>query len=240
MPRLASLAPVLALAVLACNKSEQGGRVVEQPSGAGAGGESTRAGKSNSNTASESTELAHRFVAVAATAPAEAEPCERTCGRVGDCLLETRDVDEFEAARLELECLDLCVHSPDDAKPRTAFLACEQQSACGEVLGCARSNWDALVAAHVRPAFVDTTVSSGSDRCIDGCYWLFSCVLTGAPPDAGRWSTTEYENYIRECAKNCESATEQERAMWVYFAECMQTHCSMHGYESCLSNQPLY
>jgi hypothetical protein len=238
MPRPSSRGCVLALlgmvglAALACKPDASTG-TLGSPSASAAGSEAKNASPHAETTSNPSNAgaLARRLVAVTATRPNEAMPCERTCGRVGDCLLETRDVGEFEASRLELECLDLCVHSPESAESRSAFLACEQQSGCGELLGCARSNWDTLVANRVGPTVQGVTV--GGDPCAEGCRWLYSCIYTSAPPgqvDLG----PEQEELIRYCDTACESLTGSERAQFVYWAECMPAHCSQGTFEACM------
>src|SRR5262245_54408045 len=131
---------LLGFTILACNKS--GESSLGSPNGSAAGRENANSNSGRDATEHESAAIAltRSLVTVASVTPTDALPCERTCGRVGDCLLETHDVGDFEASRLELQCLDSCVHSPADAESRTSFLACDQKSSCGELLGCARSH----------------------------------------------------------------------------------------------------
>jgi hypothetical protein len=229
MPRLASLGSVLALvglAALACNKPDKDGRSIGSPSADGAGTETASPRPTDKSTSSGAANLARTLVAVASAAPSEALPCERTCGRVGDCLLETRDVGEFDAGRLEFECLDLCVHSPREAESRTAFLACEQQSSCGELLGCARANWQPLLAGRTGPVVSGVTV--GGDPCIEGCRWLFACMVTGVPPGQASLPP-EYDESVRGCEAACHTGSESDRQMLAHYAECLPSHCG--GYE---------
>jgi hypothetical protein len=235
MPRLATLGSVLALlglAVLACNKTERDGKV-GSPSAAGAGSETKRPTTSDQteSSASGAAELTRSLVAVTTTAPTDAQPCERTCGRVGDCLLETREVGDFDAGRLELECLNLCVHSPDSDKSRSAFLSCEQKSSCGEVLGCARSQWDSLVAVHAGPLV--GAITAGGDPCEEGCRWLVSCIYSGSPPYQG-YISPAHEQHLRSCESQCQSITEEERQQYAYFAECLRSNCSYDKVEACM------
>lgn len=226
------LLAVLALAALACNKTDPSTRGVGSPSADAAGTENAKSNPGQaSKTSSDAATLARSFVSVATTSPSDAQPCERTCGRVGDCLLEADDVSEFEAGRLELECLDQCVHSPADAQPRAAFLACEQKSACGDLLGCVRSTWDPLVATRVGPAVQG--VVGGGDLCEEGCRWLYSCVYTGKPPGDVNLAG-EYEEVIRWCEGMCPNMSEQERQQWIYFVECMPSHCSQETFSACM------
>jgi hypothetical protein len=219
---------LIGVVVLACNhKPDPGsGSKTGSPSAGGAGREGasqSRAVEGTSTTGNAA--LARSLVAVAATSPGEAQPCERTCGRVGDCLLETGDSSsrsEFEASRLELECLDLCVHSVESDPTRSAFLACEQQSSCGELLGCARSNWDALAANRVGPTVQGVT---GSGNACEGCRWMYSCMITGMPPGQA-YMDPVYEESIRSCEATCESISPQERETYQAFSDCLRSNCS--------------
>ena len=142
----AALLAALACSNLACTKVERDAVAVDAPSDAAAGPEAR--GRSASAAAAKTelarsaeldTGLGHALVAVASTTPGDSEPCERTCGRLGDCLFASEDFGELEAGGLELECLDLCVHAPDEAAVRGRFLTCEERQSCGEVISCARA-----------------------------------------------------------------------------------------------------
>ena len=234
MPRLhlASLGlALLGLAVLACNKREESS--IGSPSGSAAGSENagSTSGR-DSGDPSGAIALTRSLVTVASVPPTDAQPCERTCGRVGDCLLETHDVDDFEASRLELECLDACVHSPADAEPRTSFLACEQKSSCGDLLGCARTSWNSLMASRVGP--VVSGVTTGGDKCIEGCRWMYWCIFTSSPPGS-TYLDPAYEEIIRGCEAGCQTYQPAERAQYEYWSECMPSHCSQEQYTACLN-----
>jgi hypothetical protein len=244
MPRLGSrgcvlgllgLLGLLGMAVPACKPDAGSGTPLGSPSAAAAGREasSPNAGVEGKSTVGTGG-LARSLVAVAATNFADAQPCERTCGRIGDCLLETEGHQaEFDASRLELECLDLCVHSVEDGHPRTAFLACEQKSnGCGELLGCARSNWDALVASRTGPTVQGVT--GGGNSCTDGCRWMYSCIYTGAPPGHA-YLSPEQEEQQRYCESMCESMSPTDQEVYVRFGECLRSNCSPERYELCFS-----
>lgn len=238
MPQLGSRGCVIALlgslALLGCNKADAGTGTVGSPNASAAGREAREPGSGVADTskAGSAGALARSLVAVAATTPGDAQPCERTCGRVGDCLLENADVGEFEAGRLELECLDVCVHSPESDGPRSAFLACERQTGCGPLLGCARSNWDALVAARSGPSVQGIT--TGGHTCADTCEWWLSCMISGVPPDQGTLPP-EYEEYVRSCEMQCEN-TPDEREMYMRLGDCARANCSPDRLSACMEH----
>jgi hypothetical protein len=221
-------------ALLGCNKGDAGTGTLGSPNASAAGREAHEpsSGVAGTSKAGSADALARSLVAVAATTPGDAQPCERTCGRVGDCLLENADVGEFEAGRLELECLDVCVHSPESDGPRSAFLACEQQTGCGPLLGCARSNWDALVAARSGPSVQGIT--TGGNTCADTCEWWLSCMISGAPPDQAPLPP-EYEEYVRSCETQCEN-TPDEREMYMRLGDCARANCSPDRVSACMEN----
>jgi hypothetical protein len=212
------------LLLLACNKTDAGTSTLGSPNASAAGNEAAKPGSPVAGTskAGNADALARSLVAVAATSSGEAQPCERTCGRVGDCLLEGGDVGEFEAGRLELQCLDMCVHSPESDGPRSAFLGCEQQSSCGELLGCARSNWDALVAARSGPSVQGVT--TGGNDCVDNCQWMISCILTSMPPGQAPLAPG-YEEYMRGCETTCETISPADLEVYTQLGDCMRDKC---------------
>ena len=228
MPR--SALALLGLAVLACNKPVDGSSL-GSPSGSAAGSEIANSDRDANADADAATALTRSLVTVASIPPTDAQPCERICGRVGDCLLETHDVADFDAGRLELECLDSCVHSPTDGQTRTDFLACEQESSCGDLLGCARTNWEPLLASRVGP--VVNGVTTGGDGCIEGCRWLFWCIYTNTPPGSG-YLSPDAEEGIRGCEANCSVLQPAEREQMAYWAECLPTHCSQEQFSACM------
>jgi hypothetical protein len=240
MLRLGSRGCVIALlgsfALLAC-KGDAGTSTLGSPNASAAGHEAHDPGSRVAGTskAGSADALARSLVAVAATIPGDAVPCERTCGRVGDCLLEEDgNVGEFEAARLELECLDVCVHSPQSDGPqsdgpRSAFLACEQQTGCGPLLGCARSNWDALVATRSGPS--GQGVTTGGNSCADSCEWWLACAINGMPPDQAPLPS-HYEENVRGCEMQCEAAP-AEREMFTRLGDCARANCSPERLSAC-------
>jgi hypothetical protein len=222
---------VALLGLLACDKTDASSGSVGSPNASVAGSEATKPSTRAAGTSKpgDANALARSLVAVAATSHSEAQPCERVCGRVGDCLLEDGEggaigaIGEFEAGRLELECLDMCVHSPNGAAPRSTFLACENQSDCGPLLGCARSNWNALVATRSGPSVQGIT--TGGDSCNDGCRWYLSCAFTGLPPGQAQLAP-EYEEAIRSCEVQCETIEPAERESFTRITDCIRDNCS--------------
>lgn len=221
----ALLALVVILGAGACNKPEQGKTEVDSPGSSVAGTESakSKAGGPATTLGDPGSGLARSLVAVTNTPLAEASPCERTCGRLGDCLFESEDYREFEARGLELECLDLCVYTPKDAAPRTALLGCEERQACGELIACAQTNWVALGELHEGPAVEGITASM--DPCKAGCRWLYACMFSGAPPGEA-YMDPAIEEQMRLCEKTCETLDARDREAYAAFASCLPSHCS--------------
>lgn len=231
---LALLGMLLGVGVGACDKSDASG-TVGSPNASAAGNEAGKPGSPGAgpNETRNADALVRSLVAVAATSPSDAQPCERTCGRVGDCLLADEDVGEFEASRLELECLDVCVHAPENEAARSAFLACDEPSGCGELLGCARLNWDALVAARSGPA-VQGITTGGGDSCFDSCQWWLSCMVNGVSPDQAPLPS-EYEESLRSCEMQCETSP-AERDLYRNLGECARANCSPERLMACYDN----
>lgn len=230
---------LLVMVVLACKPDASSGGSLGSPNASIAGREATSpSALGGTSTAGSTGGLARSLVAVAATSSGEAQPCERTCGRVGDCLLETQDTDdsryraEFESGRLELECLDLCVHAAESDAPRSTFLDCEKQSGCGELLGCARSNWDALAASRAAAGVQGVGIIRRGDSCGEGCRWMYSCIWTGAPPGQA-YLDPMYEEQIRACETQCEYLSPADREVYAHYAECLPSNCSPDRYEVC-------
>jgi hypothetical protein len=223
---LASL--VVSLGAGACNKSEPGGAGVDSPGGSVAGTESTATG-TRAGAGAEVEEggggrgLARSLVAVTGTSLGDASPCERTCGRIGDCLFESDDYREPEAGGLELECLDLCVHTPKDAEPHQALLKCEQRSSCGELIECAEASWAALGELREGPTVEGFTATV--DPCKAGCRWLYSCMFSSAPP-GDAYMDPAIEEQVRYCERSCENMEPQERETYINLGRCLPSHCS--------------
>lgn len=220
-------------ALIGCNDKPTGGATLDSPDAAAAGTEARaqRARSDRTSVTSDGTPV-RSLVAVASTSAKEAEPCERTCGRVGDCLLDGDEVNAFEAGRLELACLDMCVHTPD-SQVRTAFLDCEAKSGCSELLGCARSKWEPLSATHQGPAVQGFAVQA-ADPCVSGCQWLFYCAYAGTPPGE-TYLPPEYEEQLRACESQCDSGGAFEREIWVRLNECAPTKCSPMEIGNCFN-----
>jgi hypothetical protein len=241
MPRLGSrgcLIALLGMAVLACNKTDASTGGLGSPNASGAGREAASPSASDQGTSTANDGLARSLVAVAVTSPTDAQPCERTCGRIGDCLIEADDDSsspsyqaEFEAGRQELECLDLCVHADESAAPRSAFLACEQQSGCGEFLGCARSNWSALVATRTGPSVQGGSVVVGGNGCGHDCRLVYSCIFTHMLPGQAPLPQ-EYEETVRYCETQCETSP-TDREMWAQLSDCLRDNCSADRQNVC-------
>lgn len=224
-PRVVGLALVLVGTVLiGCNDKPTGGATLDSPDAAAAGSEArAQRARSDRTSLTGGATPVRSLVAVASTSAKEAEPCERTCGRVGDCLLDGDEVNAFEAGRLELQCLEMCVHTPE-SQVRSAFLGCEAKSACSELLGCARSKWEPLAATHQGLA-VQGFTARAADPCTDGCRWMYYCSQTGAPPGQATLSP-EYEQQMRACEAACEAGGPYDRELWIRFVECAPTKCS--------------
>ncbi|PRQ04179.1 hypothetical protein ENSA5_10170 [Enhygromyxa salina] len=222
----------------ACNKSDQGAPKADSPNASVAGTEAntharTRANKAASAEASADagTGLARALVSVASTSASEAEPCERTCGRLSDCLRESDDFRASEAGGLELECLSLCVHAPDDSPARASFLACEQRDDCGAVRSCAADGWTELAEVSHGPAIEGITAAAG-DPCKAGCRWMYSCLISGAPPGEA-YLDPQFEEQMITCENSCDSLDPADRETFVYLAECLPNHCGFGQGDEC-------
>jgi hypothetical protein len=157
------------------------------------------------------------LVTVVSTAPEEVDACERLCGRVGDCLDESHRPDQ--AARLEFECLDACVHGSKQAPAHQEFLACETSRDCAALTGCAQQRWSALVAARHQPKGAPiATVAMPS--CRDRCHLLFSCLSAGTPAHYAEYM----DDLISECTSHCRSEPTYA-AMLTKFQECAGANC---------------
>lgn len=160
-------------------------------------------------------------VAVAMTKSGEAGPCEQVCGSLGDCLLADEDYSSAVAGRLELECLGLCVHAPDDNAGKRGLLGCGGQ-ACPELATCAERNWAAMSAAssRVEPG----PVVSNGDPCVESCQWVISCNMNERPPDRTSLDPTSADEVDRQCALMCEM--EDQREMMLQLRSCVVDNCS--------------
>jgi hypothetical protein len=161
------------------------------------------------------SEPASSLVAVAMTQ--SGEPCERVCGSLGDCLLADDAYSSAVAGRLELSCLDLCVHAPDGDPAKRELLGCGGQ-ACGELTACAERNWATLSAASSRVE--PQPIATSGDPCVESCLWMFSCSASFQPPD----QTNTDPGWERDCAQQCEE--EIWRTMMMHMGPCVVNHCS--------------
>jgi hypothetical protein len=146
---------------------------------------------------------------VVAVDPGEARPCERMCGRVGDCLQTEEGVEPAEATGLEFACLDTCVSADPLHAATTAFQACDEKNACGELLGCTRGRWDATVAVR-RVAEIPTQFAAVRDTCESACMTIQSCSYFGRmPDDLANVGTPDFYMVVEACTEGCRSAGEQ-------------------------------
>jgi hypothetical protein len=180
--------------------------------------------------------LANSLIAVTATSASEAQPCERMCGSLGDCLFADDDYTTIAAGGLELQCLDMCVHSPDGDPAKTEFLACGSHSTCDQLQACAERNWLTLAASRRGPEIAGV-VGSAIDPCQNGCWWTYACMGMGKPPIEAYVD----ENFEREvqnsCVDRCDEMAESERVQWITMGECLPNHCSsVEDSYHCLGN----
>lgn len=234
---VARLAPLLALSLIGgCRKapeSEHAGA----PSDSVAGTEAerdphSRTHRSHDPRSSSAPSLARSLTAVATTDASDAPPCERVCGRLGDCLLADPDFTSASASALELACLDLCVHSADAAPAQAEFLACGQQSECGQLQACAERSWTAL--AQVRQGPDIAGVLASADPCRVGCRWTYACIQTGMPPGQAPLDP-HVEQWLELCEDNCERNS-YEREWYTKMANCLPTRCSPDRFGECFSD----
>jgi hypothetical protein len=236
MPRHALLV-FAALLVGGCRtppESEQLG----SPGSSVAGTETKRDGhspnsRSQDGSAADSSGLANSLnslIAVATTSASEAQPCERVCGSLGDCLLVDDDYSITDAGGLELQCLDRCVHSPDTAPAKAEFLACGEQSECGPLQACAEQTWTALAEARQGPEVAGVIASA--DPCKLGCRWVYSCMTTGSPPGEA-YVDDQIHQYISMCVEQCDHSEPVERDWYARMASCLPNHCTLERYAEC-------
>lgn len=232
----AALLIVLGLLPGGCEKGSS-----KEPGSPGSSVAGTETQKDNrSRSAKHSRELSSRsgvaspLIAVPTTAPGEAPPCERVCGKLGDCLLADADA-ATNAAGLELTCLDMCVHSPDTAPAKLEFLACGTQSECGSLQACAERTWTALADARQRPEIEG--VIAPANTCLLACTWLYSCIISGTPPGQVPFDP-EFERMMQQgCVEPCEQTPVRES--WRELPGCLANHCSTDGVSRCVDEANL-
>jgi hypothetical protein len=225
MPRSALFVVAsIALALVGGCRPAADAEPVGSPGGPGAGvagteAEGSRPKPGSGRPGTDKDGPARSLVAVAITKSGEAGPCERVCGSLGDCLLADEDYSSAVAGRLELQCLDLCVHAPDDNAGKRGLLGCGGQ-ACPELAACAERSWAAMSAgsSRVEPG----AVVSNNDPCMEGCQLLWSCMASGQPP--GRAGDPDLEREMEKmCTQTCESL---EREVMIQLRPCVVDHCS--------------
>lgn len=170
------------------------------------------------------------LIAVAAVEAGGAQPCERMCGSLGDCLFADATYSTSAAGGLELKCLDLCVHSPDAEPAKAEFLACGTESECGQLQACAQRTWAALASARKGPE-VGGISSSDASPCQEGCRWVYSCIA-GAPPGQIELDPQAYRD-MENCEKQCETTDVSDRDYMAKLAPCLANHCSLDGLWHC-------
>lgn len=235
MPR-AALLVVLALLPSGCEKRSS--KQLGSPGSSVAGTETQQDDRSrspkHSRDLSSRSSVASPLIAVPTTAPTEAPPCERVCGKLGDCLLADAD-EASSAAGLELTCLDICVHSPDTAPAKVEFLACGTQRECGSLQACAERSWTALADAGQRPEIEG--VVAPANTCLLACTWMYSCILSATPPGQVPFDP-DFERMMHEsCVAPCEQMP--DRGDWGHLPGCFANNCSYDGVYRCVEEANL-
>jgi hypothetical protein len=239
MRRLAPLALVMLLGSLVGGCRPDADHTAPDGSIAGTETKHDRSASAKSTAAAAaSSGSAKSLTRVTATSVDEAEPCERMCGSLGDCLFVDDAYTTVAASGLELQCLDLCVHAPDTEPAKTDFLACGNQTACGQLQACAERTWDALASVRRGHGPTIASVVTNVDPCKDGCRWVYSCLITGSPP--GEAQVDEYiQKEINACLSRCEGdeITDADLESWIKMAECLPNHCtSVDDAYTCIYN----
>src|SRR5690606_17171747 len=166
--------------------------------------------------------LQSSLVSVATTSASEAQPCERVCGSLGDCLLADDDYTALVAGGLELERIDRCVHSADGSPAKSALLACAAKTECGQLEACVEQTWAALGDARRSPGVVGI---ASTDPCKSGCRWLFSCMFTHAPPGEA-YLDPQFELQMNQCVEGCDEMSASEREQMSHWANCLPDNCT--------------
>ncbi len=157
-------------------------------------------------------------VNVVAIDPSEAWPCERMCGRIGDCLQTDRVENPASATGVEFACLDTCVYADPLNPAAAAFQACETATECGELLGCARARWDAATAAR-RAVEIPTEFAVVRDICETACLGLQSCsFFYKMPNEIAGMATADFYSSVDMCTEGCRSMGDQ---VYAPYAPCI-------------------
>ncbi|MFV8749766.1 hypothetical protein ACNOYE_04355 [Nannocystaceae bacterium ST9] len=218
LPTCAALALVLACAN-ACVKLGKSNTATED----GAKPETARDDRSDQPGPRDQGSHEQPAVDVVALDPGDARPCERMCGRIGDCLQTEEGSDPADATGIEFACLDTCVYADPEQPAASAFQDCEKASACGELLGCARGRWDAAIAAR-RPVEIPTEFAAVRDTCESTCMAMFSCSYWYRMPsqlDPGM-ATSDFYNSVDICTDSCRNGDQS----YVAYSNCVDdTDC---------------
>jgi hypothetical protein len=173
-----------------------------------------------------------RPIAVVELEAGDARPCERMCGRIGDCLLSDEGRDASDARGVEFACLDTCVYADPEQPAAREFQACDAASACGELLGCARGRWDAATAAR-KTVEVVAPITVIRDTCESACLTLQACNWYYRMPDQiDGMTNTDFYNAVNACTEGCRYMEQT----YLPYAECVgETSCEM--FYQCASRQ---
>lgn len=231
MPRsILLLAIVLVGACRPAADAEQ----IDAPSASVAGTEATTAEVAKQRSpvaiASGDSMLGNTLVAVTTVNASDAQPCERVCGSLGDCLLANTSYAAQVAGGLELECLDMCVHSPDTEQAKIDFLACGSKTECGQLEACAERTWTALSEVRKSPEIAGIVAST--DPCKLGCRWYFSCFYGFGPPGQA-YLDPQLERDMNSCIDGCDNNPNVDRTVMGRFAECLPSHCTAERAHEC-------
>ena len=220
----------LALACTTAPRTKSFGEAEGAVAGSAAAEASREPGPGRASHASRSTRarLPGELVAVVATEASATPPCERVCGRLGDCLFESEDHSTRTAAGLELQCLDMCVHNPETSLAREAMIGCARHPGCAELRSCAAHQWDALAAGQREH---EIEVIASDNVCMEACRWMHACLWTGQPPGAAY--LPEVEDYVRECQDRCPEISQSERDKLATLYACLPDNCSYERAMSC-------
>ena len=169
-------------------------------------------------------------VAVVAGTDSEADPCEQTCGELGDCL--RADPDQVEAAsHLELACLELCVHVDPEVQAGADFRACGDAPGCEEVLSCARERWGAAEASRGKSTAYQGPYEAPM-TCELMCRAVLACSLHDVPPNQLNDANIEFGPELQNCSEGCD-----QRADAMLDPSCLQTNSCQQLFECLMASR---
>jgi hypothetical protein len=156
----------------------------------------------------------------------QAQPCELTCGRLGDCL-SNDEHSPMAASNIELGCLRMC--SDAEAELAHQLHGCESQDACPDYVHCMATLWPTKT--KPRPS------SDGTPICERACDYM-SCIrqmFEGQqdlmPVEQMEEIERMVEPQVEKCLQVCETGdTERE-----LFQKCLQKPACMEQID-CVSN----